>query len=438
MRLYKKILFLSFIFVLFIPLIQINIPFFKLKPLKGAYVLEEKPDSIEYKWFSEEYQQQYDKYFNDHLGFRNLLVRANNQIKFSFFDKIGPKNTVVGKQNVLYQYYYIDSYLGMDYVGEDIITREVDKVRFVQEELQKRNKKLLYVIAPGKASLYPEFFPLYYDTISKKVTNYDTYITQFKKEEIDYLDLSQFLLNIKDTCKYPLFPKNGTHWSGYSVALCADTLSKHIGFVTHKSLVRIDLQKGKVEEEKLYYTDNDIGDALNLLFDLSKWKMYYPNIRFYTKKKKQVNALIVGDSFAQSFYGFDRYFLNIFTQSSRYFYYYKTVFWPSVKDKSKRFKKNLEIEDILKDKELVIILSTEQNLKNHGFGLIDDLFQLFKREYKALQIKEQTKVIQRITSDKKWLKKIKKQAEERKISLDSMLVRNANYIINKRKSKLKP
>ena len=46
-----------------------------------------------------------------------------------------------------------------------------------------------------------------------------------------------------------------------------------------------------------------------------------------------------------------------------------------------------------------------------------------------LVIQRQTKIISRITHSEKWLNGVKKQAEKREISLDSMLVSTANYVI---------
>ena len=57
-----------------------------------------------------------------------------------------------------------------------------------------------------------------------------------------------------------------------------------------------------------------------------------------------------------------------------------------------------------------------------------------EEDRKALK-KEQAVIIKEIRSTPKWIKKIQSQAKERGISVDSMLIRNANYIINKRKEK---
>lgn len=60
-------------------------------------------------------------------------------------------------------------------------------------------------------------------------------------------------------------------------------------------------------------------------------------------------------------------------------------------------------------------------------------YRIRQDKEKNLLKKKQSKIIEEIRSTPKWIKKIQTQAKERGISVDSMLVRNANYIINKSK-----
>jgi hypothetical protein len=418
--------------LLFYPLIQTYFPHIKEKQLQGSFTLAEKPDSLIENWFAGEYQIEYEKYYNDSLGFRSFFVRVNNQINFSIFNKPSTQNTIIGKDEILYQDFYIDSYLGNDYMGESKIDSEVKKIEFVQNELLKRGKKILYVIAPGKAAIYPKNFPTKYDAIPKKTSNYDMYVKYLKKYKIEYLDFRDYFLQIKDTCKYPLFPKNGTHWSGYGVALVADSLYKKLAIMINKNLSRLKISDGYEESINLKYTDNDIGKALNLYFDPSNWKMYYPEIEFETEGKSKINALIIGDSFSQSFYGFGNYFENIFTPESKYFYYNNLIYWPYIEENMRSID-NYKLSDMLNQSELIMIISTDQNLKKNSFGFIDNLYSLLKNDFSIDDDVEIEKIINKIKSDEQWLGNIKKQAKERKISVDEMLQKNAVYWMKRHK-----
>lgn len=428
----KRFILVVIILLLFVPLFQKEFSFFNEAPLKGVFILTAEPDSILENWITGEYQVKYEQHFNDSLGFRNFFIRFNNQIEFSLFDKVSTQGTVVGKDGVLYQEAYIYSYLGNDYLGEDKIISEVKKIEFVQKELLKRGKKLLYIIAPGKASIYPNNFPSTYDTLSKKISNYDTYVKYFEQFNIEYFDVRNYFLQIKDKVQYPLFPKNGTHWSGYGVSLVADSLYKRLSILFNKDLVEIEMLKGREDSVNLEFTDNDMGKALNLYFERPNWKMYYPKIKFHSNDKERLNALIIGDSFAQSFFGFGHYFYYIFSQNSRYFYYYKTIFWPRIDNTDLLNIESYNISNLINENELIMVILTEQNLNRNSFGFFDDLYTLFK-DGDLFSDEEIAKAIKNIKSNEEWFKAVKKQAKEQKLSIEVALRKNAIFIIKNRK-----
>lgn len=432
-KILKHFILIIITLVLITPLLQKEFSFFNETPLKGAFTPITEPDLILENWFSGEYQLQYEKYFNDSIGFRSLFVRINNQLEYSLFDNVSAQGIVIGKEGVLYQEVYIQSYLGEDFIGDEKIISEVKKIDFVQKELLKRGKKMLYVIAPSKASIYPDNFPSVYDTLSKTTSNYDAYIKYFNQYDIEYFDVRTYFMQIKDKVQYPLFPKNGTHWSGYGVALVADSIYNRLSILFNKDLANIEILPGREDSINLEFTDNDIGKALNLYFEQPNWKMYYPKINFHSHGKSRINALIIGDSFAQSFFGFGHYFYYIFSQNSKYFNYYKTIFWPHIHDDNMRNIGSYNLSELVNENELIMVIFTEQNLNGNSFGFFDDLYVLFKNVDSTSNIEEIQNIILQIKNDKIWYNNMVQQAKERNISIDEMLRKNAIYTIKNRK-----
>jgi hypothetical protein len=76
-------------------------------------------------------------------------------------------------------------------------------------------KQVLVILAPGKASYFPEFIPDEMATITKLNTNYEGYKAELKESTVPFIDAHQWFRNMKDTSRYPLFPKCGIHWSKY-------------------------------------------------------------------------------------------------------------------------------------------------------------------------------------------------------------------------------
>ena len=88
-RIVKKMLFISIIFLLFLPMIQQKIKLFDLKPLKGSFEKIKRPCFSSYNWFEGKYQAQQQNYLNQSVGFRDFFVRVFNQIHFSYTMKPG-------------------------------------------------------------------------------------------------------------------------------------------------------------------------------------------------------------------------------------------------------------------------------------------------------------------------------------------------------------
>ncbi len=427
MKKYKYILFWFFITALTIPLLQYEFKIFPEQDLGGAYIKHKKIKLSKKTWLSGDYQQHYNDYYNDNLGFRPFFVKTYNQLNKLLFNKISSAGTIIGKNNTLFQTSYIRAINGDDYVGKKILQKKVKKLQTVQNWLKNKNINLVLVIAPGKASILKKFIP---DKMLKKnpdTTNYNELITLLKNTNINYIDLKQYFLQIKDTCKYPLFPRCGTHWSGYGVTLAADTMFKFIEKITNTDLRDFHSEKGEITDKNLRFTDDDIGKALNLIWNIKSDTLYYPNIVFdHSKKYKKLKVLSVGDSFNQSFWEFYPYFSELFDTSTRYWYYNRTVSWPKkyegIPVKTLNFKKEIETKD------LIIILTTEQNIYQFGFNFIEDLF--FYENPAVYRTKQKIKYFKnKIITDNKWLQSVKEKAKKRNISVDSMITIDAIWMV---------
>jgi hypothetical protein len=124
----------------------------------------------------------------------------------------------------------------------------------------------------------------------------------------------------------------------------------------------------------LRYSDKDLEDLLNLAVPIAPYPTAYPHVVFQPGKK-QLNALIIGDSFTQGFYTFYPYFDRLLTPDSRFWYYNRTVYWPEKTPSGEnRDVKSLNLTEQLRGRKLVLILAMEGNLTDTGFGFIDQTY----------------------------------------------------------------
>jgi len=425
----KKIIFVVFILVLLTPLVLKTVRIIDEKPLGGVFIPTEKPVLNDSTWFNGCYQSKQEKYFNENIGLHNTLVRINNQLNFSLFNKTNAEKIIIGKDSYLFENNYIYATTGSDYVGDSVINSLTNKAKQAQDILESNGIKMLFVFAPGKGTFFKEYIPDRYFTKGQNpVTNYSKIKSACNKNNINYIDFNSWFLELKGKTKYPLFPKAGIHWSYYGMYLCADSLIKKTEKDLNKDIPELKLDKLDISSEQRH-TEYDLGDLSNLLFPIKTYDLAYPTFSYVQEGKYRPNVLVIGDSFYWNMY-FSGIPSNIF--KSLEFYYYNSKYYNDGSATSKAEVSSFNyLQEIMKY-EYVIILQTDGGLNNFGFGFFDKLINNFNAgDIPA----EALKYITAIKNDPAWLAQIEKKAGERGISVDEMIVIDAKYMLEQEKKK---
>jgi hypothetical protein len=339
----------------------------------------EKPTLLAGDLLAGNYQPRLEAYLDDRLGFRAWLIRLRNQVDFSLFSQLHTGDVVVGQRGVLYQGGPTEAYIGRDYLGAEAIAAHAQRVREVQDTLARHGTQLLYVLAPGKPGYLPEDLPADVQAIGRGPTNYEGFAQALPRAGVHVLDAAALFRRWKPTAAHPLFPRGGTHWSGYSITLVADTLARAVEALTRTDLPNFTTRPGEVTTRALRGTDEDIAKGLNLLIAPRPYPMAYPNVTFAppTARQRRPNTLLVGDSFTQSLYIFYPYLPKLLGDNSRFWYYNERVLWPDDTGGESHYVRELKLRQQLAGRDLLLILATEQNLSKRSFGLVDQLYELY-------------------------------------------------------------
>ncbi|MDD4529713.1 MAG: hypothetical protein PHX48_07530 [Bacteroidales bacterium] len=422
----KHIIFIFFVVVLFLPLIQQLYPIIKFKPLLGKFEVATKPALNYNELFQGSYQPKLEKYINDHIGYRNLFIRLFNQVRYKFMNTSNAEGAKIGTDGYLYQEEYILSYLGKDFVHPTIINRNIYKLKLLQDTLQKLDKDILVVLAPGKGSFYPNNFPLIYRQKSKTTSNYDLYQDLLVKNGINTIDFRSWFHSIKDTSSYTLMTKNGIHCSKYSESLVADSLIKYISKQFNVSLPTIKVNK-IVRTNIPQSSDNDILQTMNLLCEPSDLPLFYPEIEIVKNpnQKRTIKPIVIADSY---FYGlFEMGLINDIMTQGEYWFYFNRI---ENRRKDKKTKpQELNLREEVDKKDLIILYSTDMNLKYLGFGAIDKLYEFYFGKDETLS-DMQFKHLDRILRDTKWIMYLNKKALIYNKPFDTILKGDLEYLIN--------
>lgn len=430
----KQILFILLMLMLLMPTVQQHLNWPKMKSLKGAI---SQPKLPQWSWknlYEGQFQDSLNTYVENHIGYRPDLVRLHNQLQFTLFDTVNAQAVVVGNEGYLYEMNYIKAMYGIDYVGEEKTRADVEKAVVVDQWLRKHGKALVVVLAPGKASYFPEFVPDKYSPDTINPTNHDQYYELLSSSGIAVIGGNSWFKAMKDTSRYALFPKCGIHWSYYGLGLVFDSVINTMEHLLGREFVDIDM-KDILVTGKLRSPDRDLWDGMNLMQKPDDYPMPYPKFVFSNPIKDSMPSVVtVADSYYWQWFGSGNP-LRAF-RSNQFWYYNSQIFFSDGSKPSDRKRTDLFGEVARTD--VFLILQTDANMNRFGFGLVDDLFEVLK-DNGAESLKkagEIAAIMDGIRSSDTYMQMVREKAAARGISEEEMLRLDAGWVWeNKQKDK---
>ena len=398
------------------------------KPLNGVFTVTPKPAFSCSTWMAGSYQDQYRLSLEDSVGFKPDLVRLYNQIDYSLFSIAHASKMVVGKEGYLFADTYIKGYTGTDFVGKHYINDKIRAVKFLQDYLWKEKGILLMVVfAPGKGFYYPEYIPGRYLNDRRENTNYGYYLQRCREEGINHIDFNQWLIGMKDTARFMLYPKTGIHWSCYGAYLCADSLRRYLETRLNRKLPHMVLDSVEVASEARE-DDNDMGRTMNLIWKIPHPLMAYPKFHFeYDTLRPKPAALFAGDSFYWYWY-YNGIIENTFRNKE--FWYYNNEVYPEQFSAPKNVGQIDYTEAILKQ-DVIVLIQTNGGYGELGYGWVDVAYDhLYPGKTRAKEIKRL------MQASPEWMKQLAEKAEDRHISTDHMVRLDAIFMMNQELRKL--
>ncbi|MBE7410536.1 MAG: hypothetical protein L6Q54_09985 [Leptospiraceae bacterium] len=378
----KKFLFIFIVFCLPFLFTFIEI-FFHPECLKlsGSVPTQEEPKFYFLDFFSGKFQKSTENYLASKSGSRWVFIRFRNQIHYSLFHKIYGQKTVFGKKDYLFEKDHIEAHLGIDYLGDKKIEEIGLNIKKLKNILQKRNIPLFILLAPGKASFYPEYISEEMLSQKKENSNYKKFKKVLEENYIHCIDFISWMKGLQGE-KMPFYPKGGTHWSYYTASIAMPVIIQKISEVTNKNFPKISVQMKSTTTLPYYNLDSDIFNSLNLLWSLPFGKYIEPEILIENTNFYKPNVLIVGDSF---------YFTlsatklpeKLFSIESNFYYYDKINY--SINGKTNTQIEKFDLNKDIFSKDIIILLVSEVNLKYFGYGFIE---KVITEEKKSNTIKK--------------------------------------------------
>ena len=406
------------------PAVQKEFSLVQIKELDGDFILAEKPDFNLNDWMEGRFQSAYESYIDDHIGFRNSLVRLNNQLDFSLYRIPHADGIVVGKSDQMFEFDYIREFTGNDFIGEKVIDKKMRKLKFLQHYLKKeKDIDLVLVFEPGKASFYPEYIPDRFLKDKKGKRNSEEFRQKANKYGVEYIDLDSWYRNdLKGKTDYPLYTPYGIHWSIYGMTYAADSLLKYI-----ETVRQIDLVKATIDSLRIDISANlpdyDVGIAMNLMWRLRETdSLAYPVYGFGdTAGKTKPMVLTVGDS----------YYWNIFNTGipeyvfrNEAFWYFNSAVYPDTYIHP-AFVSELILKDEIEKQDVIFLMVTARFLYKFGWSFIENVYKLYAPQS---EFDKEDDYAEGIRGYSEWFDKSIDDAKKKKLSLEEKISEDAKYI----------
>ena len=377
---------LLFVLILFLPTLQHSLNILPSTILVGK---EEPPPKVQWSmngWLDGSFQEQYSKRRDSRLGLRDYLVKTYNQLHYSLFHRIVSTtgtNVVIGKDNWLYEKVYITKLHTASKDDGSLIEERVQGLRNLQDQLEKLGIVFVFVIAPSKAEVYPEYIP---DKLQKEplapgdVTDYQQARISLEKHGVNFVDSHILFQDEKQDKGYQLFGPSGVHWNKYGAYLVWKNMAPMVN-----DQLRVPLQiptLEDVESRPSEPVEADLGGLLNLwdtalTSPVTDYPVFDISLADNTEKP---SLLIIGDSFlftlidiveraslsreVDAWYYFKRHYKYRFEEeyaADRY------VVVDALIDK-----KTIDWQKELFGKDLVVLVATEYWLPELGFSFIEE------------------------------------------------------------------
>ncbi|MBK9290466.1 MAG: hypothetical protein IPM52_02355 [Bacteroidetes bacterium] len=418
----KRGLLYLLLLLLFVPALQQLTGFVSERPLAGAFEIRDLPriGDLELKsWLNGSFQSDFNEALEQHIGFRNTLVRTYNEWQYHIFRKANAEGVIAGRKGELFEEDYLKAASGMFFIGEEHWQRKAMLIRRLQDTLQKLDKRLLVVFEPGKGTTLRHKAPSLYAN-QFQTTNYDALKQAFIHQGVAFVDLQQCFRDWNDTSRFLLFPHTGTHWSYYGAWLAADTLLRYLSGLMPGQITPIRQQALDLNRS-IRHPDDDIWLAMNMLSKPPSQNLAYPVLQIGQKPAQRPSVLVIGDSF---YFNWQSDGIMDALSEGGEFWYYNKIRWDHQGREIGPIAEETRIPLALAH-DLILIMITERFHQNFAWKFDEQLYTHFFDD----QTPQRQRFFNELVAANEQFTRLIADARKRGIDLTKRLWMEADYLM---------
>ena len=329
----------------------------------------------------ESFQRHFDRWFQDHIGFRGHFIRTDNQLNLSLFSEMSSNYgspLVLGSQNTLFEKLYQDDFNQENRISGAKVDALAEKIARAAKLLNARGVPLLIMLSPSKTTVYREDIPRRYidERVDRSNSNYDLLGSALRKHGVPFFDGVAFTLQLKATSPYRVFPKSGTHWSQHTSCLVVEQLTARLATLLQKQLHSPRCNPPELRQIPEPF-DRDLADLSNI-WNVSRFftELPYPPPQQPASEHPELyqpRLIFIGGSFLWTiFRSFEQ--SEIYSERTLLYYFKRAFHFPSGSSNpisAKQYNWQQQLPGI----DAVVLEINEANIHQAGGGSIGDIIR---------------------------------------------------------------
>ena len=204
---------------------------------------------------------EFDSYINDHLPFRNQVIRINNAVDYLIFDSPNSNFVIAGREDWLFYDAAHDGDPIRDYQGRLLLSQErlaeaAKRLQTVHQTLAEQGKEFVILIVPNKERVYSDLMPARYGAPAEHYPAQQ--LVDYLKEHTDIKVIYVYddMMAARQQIAQNIWYKLDTHWNKLGAYIGAQALLEQLG---------IDLPKADSDQVAIVMGEETAGDLANMM-----------------------------------------------------------------------------------------------------------------------------------------------------------------------------
>lgn len=185
-------------------------------------------------FYNRKFFSAFEEYFNDHFAFRSVLITMKSWVDYYVFKTSPSPKVHVGTDGWLYYYRTTHGYFKVDDcipVERERMERIAEQLHLLERMVETSGRKFLFVVAPDKTTIYPEYFGEKRRNLRCSKSHYDLLLYYLQKYPVrNFVRLDEDLISEKRGQQ--IYYKTDTHWNLYGSMIASSSIIRHLEPVT--------------------------------------------------------------------------------------------------------------------------------------------------------------------------------------------------------------